>query len=68
MVITYRHRPKPKRSKAQPAKVTGPAIVRARKPSEYHMEVCEPPDDPQADKRVRAFFTRMGLTLPPEQN
>ena len=59
MIVTYRHRPKPKRSKAQPAKVAS-AIVTARKPSRY-MKRAEPVDDPAADERVRQFYVRMGL-------
>jgi hypothetical protein len=41
--------------------------VRARKPKKYQRKLVEPDDDPAADERVRAFFARMGLTLPSEQ-
>jgi hypothetical protein len=57
-IVTYVHRPKrQRRSKAQPATATSPAIVTAagkhrRKPA------TKPKDDPEADERVRAWFAR----------
>jgi hypothetical protein len=64
MIVTYRHRPKPKPTKAQPARITGSGIVTARKPKKYQTKREALADDPEADERVRQFFARMGLTLP----
>jgi hypothetical protein len=47
MIITYRHRPNLKRKAvSQPAKITGPAIVRARKPKKYMLKKADLADVP----------------------
>jgi hypothetical protein len=59
-IITYRHRPKPKRSaKAVAAAATGPSVVSAKKPAKWLRTLSEAKDDPEADARVAAFFDRM---------
>ncbi len=63
-IINYQHRRKPKRPKAQPAVITGSAIVSARHPKKHLSKRRELPDDPAADARVDEFFRRMGLTVP----
>jgi len=66
-IVTYRPKKRTPQPKAQPAAITGSAIVtptmrgaRRAKP--------EPEDDAAAEARVRAFFARMvrpGGALPP---
>jgi hypothetical protein len=59
-IVTYRHRPKPKRpKKAVTAVNDGNCIVRARKPGKGRKARSDPGDDPVAEARVAAFFGRM---------
>lgn len=58
-IVTYRptRRPKAPR-KPLPAKITGAAIVSARKPGKGRKAPVEQANDPEADARVAAFFAR----------
>ncbi len=57
-IVTYVHRPKRPRPKAQPAAITGRAIVTAKKASRRRPAEDEE-IDPEAEARVKAFFARV---------
>jgi hypothetical protein len=58
-IVNTRYRPKRPAKKAMPATIKGSRIVSARKPGKGARTLREPVDDPEADARVKAFFSRV---------
>jgi hypothetical protein len=63
MIVTSRLKPR-EHPAPKPAKISGPAVVKASKPGRYRRRTDLLPD-PEADARVAAFFARMGIKSQP---
>ena len=57
-IVTYRMKKRARQPKAQPAAITGSAIITTTK-RDVRRPAREPEDDAEADARVRAFFARV---------